>query len=294
MLHNPYSNHYHNINNPPMPFSMDIPNGVVPGKQIFISGTMTGDQVKIDLACRNGNIALHFNPRIGQGCVVRNSNLGGWGAEEKDGPFVFKRARNFEIIFLVEQDKYRIAVNGQHQFEYRHRCPYQDVSRLAINGDARIDRIVFSGGAHANPNEVHNPAIPFSIPIARGLAPGRMIQISGQVPPNSAKFAVNLQNGPGTYPNDIAFHFNPRYNDGAPYVCKNNRKGGAWGGEERDSSNPINRGSFFDILILAEPNEFKIAVNGAHFTSFARRNDFNDGNHLNVEGDVIVHAIRQF
>lgn len=102
-------------------------------------------RIKIDLACRNGNIAFHFNPRIGQNCVVRNSNLGGWGPEEKDGPFAFKKGRNFEIIILVEHDKYRVAVNGQHQFEFRHRCPYQDVNRLAISGDAKVNRIVFSG-----------------------------------------------------------------------------------------------------------------------------------------------------
>lgn len=87
-----------------------------------------------------------------------------------------------------------------------------------------------------------------------------MLQIHGQVPANAAKFALNLQNGPGTYPNDILFHFNPRYNDGAPYVCKNNRRGGAWGAEERDSSNPIARGSNFEILVLAEPSEIKVCI----------------------------------
>ena len=127
-----------------------------------------------------------------------------------------------------------------------------------------------------------------------GLTPGRLIQVSGQVPPNAQKFAINLQNGGGNYPNDIAMHFNARYNDGAPYVCKNNRQGGTWGSEVRDGSNPIQRGGFFDILILVEPSEFKIAVNGAHFTSFPVRNNLNDGNTLNVERDVTINAIRQF
>lgn len=296
MLHNPYSQHYQQIDNPPTPFSSDIPNGLVPGKQIFISATFNpnADQVKIDLGTRNGQIAFHINPRFGQGCIVRNSQLNGWGAEEKSGSFPFQKGRAFEIVILVEDDKYKVAINGHHSFDYRHRCPYQDVSRLSIYGDVRIGRIVYSGGAHSRPNETFNPAIPFSIPVLHGLTPGRMLQIHGQVPPNAAKFALNLQNGPGTYPNDILFHFNPRYNDGAPYVCKNNRRGGAWGAEERDSSNPIARGSNFEILVLAEPSEIKVAVNGQHFTSFRTRNDLNDGNHLNVEGDVIITSIRQF
>lgn len=87
-----------------------------------------------------------------------------------------------------------------------------------------------------------------------------MIQIQGQVNPNAAKFAINLQNGAGNYPNDIAFHFNPRWYDGEPYVCKNNRRGGAWGNEERESSNPIARASNFDILIYCEGSEFKVII----------------------------------
>jgi len=296
MLHNPYSNHYQTIDNPPTPFSNEIQNGLVPGKQIFISAAFNpnADQVKIDLETRNSQIALHINPRFGSKSIVRNSNIGGWGAEEKSGAFPFHKGQTFELIILVEDDKYKVAINGQHAFEYRHRCPYQDVNRLSVNGDVRINRIVYSGGAHSSPNEILSPAVPFSIPVVNGLAPGRMIQIQGQVPPNSAKFAINLQNGPGTYPNDIAFHFNPRYFDGEPYVCKNNRHHGGWGSEERVSSNPIPRGSNFDILILCEPSELKVAVNGHHFTSFKLRNGLHDGNHLNIEGDVKIHSIRQF
>ena len=36
-------------------------------------------------------------------------------------------------------------------------------------------------------------------------------------------------------------------------------RGGGWGAEERDSSNPIAKGSNFEILILAEPSEIKVS-----------------------------------
>lgn len=91
-----------------------------------------------------------------------------------------------------------------------------------------------------------------------GPTPGRLIQIHGQVPPSSSRWYINLQNGPGSLPGDIAFHFNPRYDAGAPYVVKNNRRHGGWGAEERESSCPINRGQNFEILILIDPAEFKV------------------------------------
>lgn len=296
MLYNPYSNHYHRIDNPPTPFEMEIPNGLEPGKQIYVSGTINPDCEKftIDLVNGNGQIAFHFNPRFSQNEIVRNSNLGGWGPEEKSGGFPFKKGRNFEVIILVEQDQYKVAINGQHSFDYRHRCPFQEISRIVLKGGIRVGQLVFSGGAHSRPNEVFSPSVPLTIPIANGLAPGRMIQIQGQVNPGASRFAINLQNGPGSYPNDIAFHFNPRYNDGSPYVVKNNRHHGGWGGEERDSHNPIPAGANFDILILCDHSEYKVAVNGQHFTSFPHRNGLHDGNHLNIEGDVTIRSIRQF
>jgi hypothetical protein len=80
----------------------------------------------------------------------------------------------------------------------------------------------------------------------------------GSVPPTSSRWYINLQNGPGSLPGDIAFHFNPRYDAGAPFVVRNNRSGGGWGTEERDVACPINKGQNFEILILIEAQEFKV------------------------------------
>lgn len=74
-------------------------------------------RVKIDLKTRTGSIALHINPRLNQGCIVRNSNLGAWGAEEKAGPMPFKKGKEFEIIILVEEDKYMVRYLNFENFE---------------------------------------------------------------------------------------------------------------------------------------------------------------------------------
>lgn len=51
---------------------------------------------------------IHINPRFDQGCVVRNSDHGGWGQEERDGDLPFARGQHFEVIILVEPTRYRV------------------------------------------------------------------------------------------------------------------------------------------------------------------------------------------
>jgi hypothetical protein len=295
MLHNPYSNHYQSVDNPSNPYRGAIQNGLVPGKQIFISGVLTGDQLKMNLRTNNA-IAFHFNPRISQNCVVRNTEKGAWGPEERDGPMPFRVGQAFEIVILVEEYQYQIAVNGQHSYTYKHRVPYQEVNTLDISGQVQLHRIVYSGGANSNPNMSTSPAVPFQLPIVGGPAPGRMVQLHIHIPNHSNRFSINLQNGTGVHPPEIAMHLSVRFDD--PYsgtaVVRTNRQHGGWGSEERDGSSPFSKGANYELLILIDHAEFKVAVNGVHFASFRHRNSLQDANTLGVEGDVTIHSVRQF
>jgi hypothetical protein len=58
--------------------------------------------------CTPSGIALHINPRFHLGCVVRNTDRGGWGAEERAGPFPFAKGQPFEMIIAVDHDRYRV------------------------------------------------------------------------------------------------------------------------------------------------------------------------------------------
>jgi hypothetical protein len=295
MLHNPYSSHYQTIDNPANPFSGEIPGGLVPGKQILISGVCKGDQIKINLRTAN-NIALHFNPRISQKCVVRNTQVGNWGPEERDGPQPFKVGQAFEIVILVEASAYQIAVNGAHAYTYRHRLPFEEVRVLNVVGELTINRIVYSSGATFNPNMSHSPAVPFQFPIQGGPTPGRLVQLHIHIPNNAKRFTVNLQNGNGVHPNDIAFHLSVRFDDphSGQAVVRTNRRHGGWGAEERDGGFPFAKGQNYELLILIDNAEFKLAVNGTHFTSMRHRNGLHDGNTLGVEGDVVVQSVKTF
>lgn len=66
-----------------------------------------------------------------------------------------------------------------------------------------------------------------------GLSPGSQIIVRGRVSESETRFAINLQCGESDDA-DIAFHFNPR-NDQGDVVVRNTRRGGAWQNEERDT-----------------------------------------------------------
>lgn len=293
MFQQSYSTNYYEVPHPHSPYDAVIPHGVFPGKQILIRGKLRHhtDSFSFNLMGHGGHI-LHINPRFSENAVIRNTETyGAWGGEERHGPFPFTRGGHFELMINIEHHKYHIRING-HSYDYNHRIPYQEVHRLKLEGDMEIHRIVFSGGA-SNGHEQHNPHVPFSAPIKHGPAPGRMIQIQGVIPHHAEKFSVNLQHGSGDTPGDINLHFNPRFNDAV--VVRTNRKYGNWGHEERHAAAfPFHKGMHFDLLILIEPHEFKVAVNGQHFTSFIHRNPLHECNHVGVSGDVVVHSIRQF
>jgi hypothetical protein len=118
--------------------------------------------------------------------------------------------------------------------------------------------------------------------IPGGLAPGKIIYINFTPTPNAQKIVVNLKEPSG----DTDLHFNPRFNERA--VVMNSMLRGAWGAEERAQAPfPFTPGAPTQMMILAEPNQFKIAVNGAHYTQFNLRNpNLQAIQCAEIEGDV--------
>ena len=66
---------------------------------------------RIDFITAQNFIALHINPRFKQNQIVRNTDKGGWGAEEKNGSFPFKHNQPFEMIVTVHPDEYKVDLN---------------------------------------------------------------------------------------------------------------------------------------------------------------------------------------
>ncbi|XP_008070019.1 galectin-9 [Carlito syrichta] len=134
-----------------------------------------------------------------------------------------------------------------------------------------------------------NPVIPFCGAIQGGLQDGLQITVSGIViNSRENRFAVDLQTGFSG--NDIAFHFNPRF-EGQGYVVCNTRQKGSWGTEERKTMMPFQKGMPFEINFLVASSEFKVMVNGALFVQYQHRVPFHRVDTIAVTGSVQLSHI---
>ncbi|NP_001425847.1 galectin-9C isoform 2 [Homo sapiens] len=134
-----------------------------------------------------------------------------------------------------------------------------------------------------------SPAVPFSGTIQGGLQDGFQITVNGAVLSCSGtRFAVDFQTGFSG--NDIAFHFNPRFEDGGYVVC-NTRQKGTWGPEERKMHMPFQKGMPFDLCFLVQSSDFKVMVNGSLFVQYFHRVPFHRVDTISVNGSVQLSYI---
>ncbi|XP_078010931.1 galectin-9-like isoform X3 [Phascolarctos cinereus] len=134
-----------------------------------------------------------------------------------------------------------------------------------------------------------NPVIPFSGPIYGGLQDGHEVIVNGLVlQTGGTRFSVNFQRGFDG--NNIAFHFNPRFENGGYVVC-NTKQNGSWGQEERKKEVPFQRGAPFEIRFQVQYTDFKVMVNGSYFIQYQHRLPLHQVDTISIEGIVQVSYI---
>uniref|UniRef100_A0A8C9LCG9 Galectin n=1 Tax=Pavo cristatus TaxID=9049 RepID=A0A8C9LCG9_PAVCR len=87
------------------------------------------------------DIALHLNPRLKNKVFVRNSYLhDSWGEEEKEVThFPFSPGMYFELIIFCDAHQFKVAVNGVHTLEYKHRFKQlEKINVLEVTGDVQL------------------------------------------------------------------------------------------------------------------------------------------------------------
>lgn len=78
------------------------------------------------------------------------------------------------------------------------------------------------------------------------------------------RFNVDIKTGPILQPaDDVNLHLSVRPNEQA--IVRNNMVHQGWGAEERHGGCPIGYGQPFEILILAESDQFKVWLRNFHF-----------------------------
>ncbi|XP_073912917.1 galectin-8 isoform X1 [Castor canadensis] len=127
-----------------LPFKARLNSSMGPGRTVVIKGEVKTDAkgFSVDLmAGKSKDIALHLNPRLKTQAFVRNSFLqGAWGEEERSSTcFPFSPGMYFEMIIYCDVRGFKVAVNGVHSVEYKHR--FQDlgsIDMLEIDGHIHL------------------------------------------------------------------------------------------------------------------------------------------------------------
>ncbi|CAG10725.1 unnamed protein product [Tetraodon nigroviridis] len=247
------ANAKHTVLHPVVPYTGPVPGGLHPGEIIIIQGSVPPDA---------------------------DSSLlqGSWTREETLHQLPYKHGAPFETIILAQGDAFKVAVNGAHLLEYKHKIPLNRVDTLSVSGGVSVHAIAYIPNS-AIYSESGDLALPYKGSILKGLIPGQHITIKGQ-----STCADGTEN--------VALHLNPRIKSGV--FIRNSYLGGSWGQEERELPFfPFSSGGYFEILLLCQPHQFKLAVNGCHLFEFRHRvQDLSSIDQLEIMGDLELADVK--
>ncbi|CAL8294282.1 unnamed protein product [Boreogadus saida] len=291
------ANAKHTVLNPVIPYTGSIPGGLHTGEIIIVQGTVPPDADRFHIDLSSGcstkpcsDIAMRFNACFeGTPSVTCNSlTQERWGQEQTLQQLPYKQGAPFETIILVHEDVFKVAVNGTHLLEYKHRIPLDRVDTFSLSGKVRVNAIGYIPNS-AIYSESGDLSLPYKGSILKGLKPGQHITIKGQVSMYPHSFTVNLRN---SRTENIALHLNPRIKSGV--FIRNSYLGEAWGYEERELPFfPFSPGEYFEILMLCQPHQFKLAVNGCHLLEFRHRvQDLSSIDQLEIMGDLELSDVK--
>ncbi|XP_055595150.1 galectin-4-like [Uranotaenia lowii] len=137
---------------------------------------------------------------------------------------------------------------------------------------------------------VYSPTVPFLGLIPGGLRPGSMVRIKGVINNHGERCQINIQTGAALNPrDDVPLHLSVRPNEGA--IVRNTLQNQVWGTEERYGGCPIRYGQHFDVLVLVEVNQYKIAINGVHFCTFNHRMPVHTVRYVSISGNCTINSI---
>lgn len=97
------------------------------------------------------DVAFHFNPRLKENIIVRNTYQNGqWGDEERNGESPLKTGCDFTLYIVCEKHGYRIYINNNEYTFYSHRISPQSSTHLRIKGLMTLCNIKYKSTSVSN------------------------------------------------------------------------------------------------------------------------------------------------
>ncbi|XP_062428153.1 galectin-8 isoform X2 [Rhea pennata] len=127
-----------------VPYVGRLDSALHPGHTVAIKGEVTKNANSFAINLKSSDskdIALHLNPRMKTQVFVRNSYLhDSWGEEEKEvANFPFSPGMYFELIIFCDAHQFKVAINGVHTLEYKHRFKQlEKINLLEVTGDIQL------------------------------------------------------------------------------------------------------------------------------------------------------------
>ncbi|XP_054251307.1 galectin-8 [Indicator indicator] len=127
-----------------VPYVGKLDTALCPGCTLAIKGEVSRNPKSFTINLKSSDskdIALHLNPRVKNQVFVRNSYLhDSWGEEEKEiTNFPFSPGMYFELIIFCDAHQFKVAVNGVHTLEYKHRFKQlEKINVVEVMGDVQL------------------------------------------------------------------------------------------------------------------------------------------------------------
>ncbi|KAM7062084.1 galectin-8 isoform 2-T2 [Acridotheres tristis] len=127
-----------------VPYVGKLDTALHPGCTIAIKGEVNKNAKSFAINLRpsgSKDIAFHLNPRMKNKVFVRNSYLhDSWGEEEKEvASFPFSPGMYFELIIFCDAYQFKVAINGVHTLEYKHRFKQlEKINLVEVTGDVHL------------------------------------------------------------------------------------------------------------------------------------------------------------
>ncbi|KFQ17656.1 Galectin-2, partial [Merops nubicus] len=118
------------------------------------------------------------------------------------------------------------------------------------------------------------------------MKPGNTLKVKGKISEDEDNFSINL----GCSSSDLAFHFNPRFNESV-IVC-NSRCSGAWEAEHRDDHLCFSKGSTVKIAIEMLADKFEVKLPDGHKVEFPNRHCYDKIKYMSVKGGFRVTSFK--